>query len=86
MDYPMGRDPLDLISKVKPKTFCDSFEEQLEISEKKYGENLHFTFGYNEVEAIVEKADIYPEEIRRRVIDVVMEMKRRYSYLFSSRI
>ena len=51
-----------------------------------YGENLHFTFGYNEVEAIVEKADIYPEEIRRRVIDVVMEMKRRYSYLFSSRI
>lgn len=86
MDYPMGRDPLDLISKVKPKTFCDSFEEQLEISEKLYGENLHFSFGYDEVKAIVEKADIYPEEIRRRVIDVVMEMKRRYSYLFSSRI
>jgi hypothetical protein len=48
-----------------------------------YGENIHFTFGYNEVESIVEKADIYPEEIRRRVIDVVMEMKRRYSYLFT---
>ncbi len=86
MDYPMGREPLDLISKVKPKTFCDSFEEQLEIAEKLYGENLHFSFGYNEVEAIVEKADIYSEEIRRRVIDVVMEMKTRYSYLFSSRI
>ena len=83
MDYPLGRDPLDLISKVKTKTFCDSFEEQLEISERLYGENLHFSFGYVEVESIVEKAVIYPEEIRRRVIDVVMEMRRRYSYLFT---
>ena len=83
MEYPLTRDPLEWIPKVKAKTFCDSFEEQLEIAEKLYGENLHFSFGYNEVEAIVEKAVIYPEEIRRRVIDVVMEMKRRYSYLFT---
>lgn len=82
MEYPLTRDPLEWIPKVKPKTFCDSFQEQMEIAEKLYGENLHFSFGYNEVETVVEKTAIYPEEIRRRVIDVVMEMKRRYSYLF----
>ncbi|MBR3057602.1 MAG: hypothetical protein IKG93_06485 [Clostridiales bacterium] len=55
----------------------------MEIAEKLYGENLHFSFGYNEVNTIVEEAGIYPEEIRRRVIDVVMEMRRRYSFLFT---
>lgn len=82
MEYPLTRAPLEWIPKVKPKTFCDSFQEQMEIAEKLYGENLHFSFGYNEVETVMEKTAIYPEEIRRRVIDVVMEMKRRYSYLF----
>ncbi len=82
MEYPLTRDPLEWIPKVKAKTFCDSFEEQLEIAEKLYGENLHFSFDYNEVKTIVEEGGTYPEEIRRRVIDVVMEMKRRYSYLF----
>ena len=85
LDYPLSKDPLDLISKVKPKTFCDSFEEQLEIAEKLYGENLHFSFDYKDVEEIVEKAKIYPEEIRHRVIEVIMEMRRRYGYLFSAR-
>ena len=83
MEYPLTRDPLEWIPKVKAKTFCDSFEEQLEIAEKLYGENLHFSFDFNEVETIVQEAGIYPEEIRRRVIDVVMEMRRRYSYLFT---
>ena len=83
MEYPLTRDPLEWIPKVKPKTFCDSFQEQMEIAVKMYGENLHFSFRYNEVNTIVEEAGIYPEEIRRRVIDVVMEMRRRYSFLFT---
>ena len=82
MEYPMSKDALDLIEKVKAKTFCESFEEQLEIAEKLYGQSIHFSFGYNEVKAIVEKADMYSEEIRQRVIEVVMEMRRKYQYLF----
>ena len=82
MEYPMAGDPLDLIKRVKAKTFCDSFEEQLEIAEKLYGENIHFSFGYEDVEKIVNKAVTYPIEIRHRVIEVILEMRRRYAYLF----
>ncbi len=83
-DYPLSKDTMDLISKVKPKTFCDSFEEQLEIAEKLYGENLHFSFDYKDVKIIVAKALIYPEDVRQRVTDVIMEMRRKYNYLFTS--
>jgi len=82
MDYPLTDDTYSLINDVKPKTFCDSFTEQLEISESLYGHNIRFEYGYNEVEAIINKATIYDEQIRKRVIDVIMETRRRYSYLF----
>lgn len=82
MDYPLGKDYIKLIDKVEAKTFCDDLEEQMEISEALYGENIHFTFGYNDVKKIVDAADNYSEEIRTRVIETVMQMRRRYSYLF----
>ncbi len=83
MDYPVDRDPLQMISTVRPKTFCESFEEQLEIAEKLYGQPLHFTFDYRDAKAAVGQAGIYPPEIRQRVLDIVMEQRRRYAYLFS---
>lgn len=82
LDYPLGRDPLEMIAGVKPKTFCESFEEQLEIAEKLYGQPLHFTFGYGEAKSAVDQAENYPPEIRQRVLDIVMEQRRRYAYLF----
>ena len=84
LDYPMTGDIIKMISKVKAKTFSESFDEQLDIAERLYGENIHFKFGYNEVKSIVNEADIYSEEERRRVIDIVMSMRRRYDYLFMS--
>ena len=82
MDYPIGKDVISLIDKVKAATFCDSFYEQLEIAEKLYGNNIRFSFGYPDVEQIVNSADIYSDNIRLRVIDTIMEMRRRYIYLF----
>ena len=82
MDYPMSDDPVSLIRSVKPKTFCDDFAEQLEIAEMLYGSRVTFSFGYNDVEKIVDSASIYDAEVRKRVIDVVMQMRRRYEYLF----
>ena len=82
LDYPADRDPLQLIPMAKPKTFCESFDEQLEIAEKLYGQQIRFSFGYNEVKKITDQAVIYPPEIRQRVLDIVMEQRRRYAYLF----
>ena len=83
MDYPMSRDPISLMGLVKPKTFCDDFTEQLEIAERLYGRHIHFSFSYNDVRSIVDSAAIYDEAIRNRVIEIVMQMRRKYAYLFS---
>jgi hypothetical protein len=82
MDFPLGRDCLDLISHVRSKTFTDDFYEQISIAEKLYGINISFSFTYNDVKHIIDAADQYPLEIRQRVLDTVMEMRRRYEYLF----
>ena len=82
MDYPLGRDIFELIPTVKAKTFSDSFDEQLDIAEELYGEHIHFHFGYKEVSDIVNAAVGYSDEIRARVIEVIMQMRRKYSYLF----
>ena len=82
IEYPLGLDVIYNIDKIMSKTFCSDFTEQVDIAEKLYGENIHFHFSYNDVCEIVNAAEMYDEEIRRRVIDIVMEMRRRYEYLF----
>lgn len=81
LDYPLNQDPIVLIDRVKAATFCDSFDEQLDLAEELYGENLHFSFGYSEVDRIISAAECYDSEIRKRVTDVVMQRRRKYEYL-----
>ena len=82
LDYPEGRDPLQMIPSARPKTFCEDFGEQIEIAEKLYGQQVRFSFSYNDVKKIMDEAVAYPPEIRQRVTDIVMEQRRRYIYLF----
>lgn len=81
LDYPITQNPIDLMKRVKAATFCDSFDEQLDIAEDLYGENLHFSFGYSEVDRIVSAADCYDAEIRKRIVDIIMQSRRKYEYL-----
>ncbi|MCR5630229.1 hypothetical protein [Eubacterium sp.] len=83
MEYPLSKDVLLIIDKVKAKTFCDDFSEQVDIAEGLYGQHIEFEFGYNEVKSIVDKANIYSEDTRLRVIELIMQMRRKYEYLFS---
>lgn len=82
MDYPLNTDIYDEIKNVKPKTFSDSFDEQLELSETLYGNNLYFNFTDKDIDNILFKADIYSDDIKKRVKDIIIEQKRKYSYLF----
>ena len=82
MEYGMGRDYFELIDKVRSKTFCDDFDEQLDIAEHLYGKQIGFHFGYREVKDIVDQCDIYDDDVRKRAVDVIMQMRRKYEYLF----
>ncbi|WP_026516503.1 hypothetical protein [Butyrivibrio sp. MC2021] len=82
MDYPLDRDCFTYIDKVKAATFCDSFEEQLEISEKLFGQCIHFSYDEKTAKTIIDAAAIYDEEVKKRVFDVIMQMRRKYKYIF----
>lgn len=71
-----------MIPTVKAKTVSDSFDEQLDASEKLYGYNLKFSFNNSDIEKAVQAADIYEADIRERVITVLREQRRKYPYLF----
>ena len=81
-DYPLSQDTYSLMETVKAKTICDDFEEQMFLSEKNYGENIHFSLSHKKLDQILEKANIYPSEERQRVYDILIEQMRKYKYLF----
>ena len=82
LEYPLGREVFELEKRVKAKTFSGSFLEQLESSEKLFGKNIRFSYGYHEVEAILNSDVPYEEGVRRRVMDLIMDTRRKYDYLF----
>ena len=82
MDYPLNRDTYELLREVKAKTFCEDFEEQLEIAERLYGNCLRFSFDKKYVEEIMARAFGYDKKVIDRVKDIVFEQMRRYLYLF----
>ena len=83
LDYPLGIDPLKMIPRVQAKTFMNSFEDQLEFSERLYGSHIHFSFRRHDVIDMLLPIDTYDEAIRIRVRDLIMNQREKYSYLFS---
>ncbi len=82
LDYPLDGDVYELMEQVKSKTLCTDFEEQMEVSERLCGENLKFSFTKKDVQELLEKAEIYSEEEKRRVETVIYMQMRKYPYLF----
>ena len=83
MDYPLGRDIYKLMERAKPKTFGDSFEDQLEISEKLYGNNVSFNYSEKEIDAAIVKPSDYTAEEKERVKEILLQTRRKYEYLFT---
>ena len=82
MDYPLGENVLELIEQARAKTFSSDFEEQLDISEKLYGMNLKFDFTEKYIEELLTGAEVYSEDEKNRVKEIIRYQKRKYQYLF----
>jgi hypothetical protein len=81
MDYPINGEIMSMINEVKAKSICDSFEEQLEISELLYGDNVKFYFTKRNVEDIIDSISIYDQDIKNRVKEIIFQQMRKYQYL-----
>ncbi|MBR0090313.1 MAG: hypothetical protein IJP92_01290 [Lachnospiraceae bacterium] len=84
LEYPMGEDIYQLMDRVKPKTFLQAFDEQLEISEELYGSHLVFSFDKKTVRKLLGQAGIYGEDMIYRVETILYEQMRRYGPYFRS--
>ena len=82
MDYPMEQDIYQMISEVKSKSVSQNFDEQLDVAENLYGQNLQFLFTKKNVSDIVNNADMYPPEERKRVELIIHSQMNKYQYLF----
>ena len=84
MDYPLGEDVCKLMESVKAKTFCDSFDDQLEVAERLYGTNIRFSFTKKDVTEILDRVpdSNYSKEIKERVKTICFEKMREMKYLF----
>lgn len=82
MDYPLDVDVYKLMGQVKAKTICDSFDEQLDISEKLYGKNIKFCFTKKDVKALLDAITIYSPEEKKRVEEIIYMQMSKYGYLF----
>lgn len=83
IDYPLSGNIYDLMKNVKAKTFCQDFDEQLDIAERVYGRMLCFNFSKKDVENILQHSQGYEKAVMERVRDVIFEQMRRYRYLFT---
>lgn len=85
MDYPLVGDPLQMIHDVRAKTVADSFDDQMTACEKLYGRHISFSFTYNDIQELLIKTPFYNEKIKTRVMDILLEQRRKYRYLFTSK-
>lgn len=83
MDYPMEGEIYQLIDSCKAKTVCANFSEALEAVENLYGQQIRFRFTYERIREILRNEKYYSEETKERVLRILMEQRRKYSYLFS---
>ncbi len=84
-DYPLGENIYVLLDQPRAKTICGDFDQQLDLSEELYGNNIKFYFTKNDVTELLEHATQYSQEIRNRVQDIIFCQMDKYQYLFRKR-
>lgn len=82
MDYPLNQDVYTMIKEVKSKTFCSSFDDQLDAVEALYGRQVTFDFSKQDVIRLINGEPYYPVDIKNRVEDVLLYQMQKYTYLF----
>lgn len=85
LDYPLGKDVYLQIKEVRAKTISSDFDEQLDLSEKLYGNHLKFHFHAKDVSDLLDGISIYSQEEKDRVRDILLSQMKKYAYLFDEK-
>ena len=69
MDYPMEENINNLMEEARSKTLCEDFDEQIEIAEELYGQQIRLKFNEKDVKEILDMESYYPQEYKERVFE-----------------
>ena len=84
IDYPLGTDIYQAISKIKAKPFSTDFDTQTDILEQLYSTQLTICTDKNHIRDLIDDlTEFYPADIISRVTTIVLEQMRRYGIYFS---
>lgn len=82
-DYPLTDDLYTCIERVKAKPFDRDHAEQMAAAEELYGSQLTFHITRDELKNEFERSsELYDPEVLQRAEYVLLEQKRKYSWLF----
>lgn len=82
MDYPIGGDVYELMKCSQAKTICTDYDEQLDLSELLYGENIKFYFTKKDICELLAAAPGYSQDEKNRVEIILYMQMRKYGYMF----
>ena len=85
LDYPLGKDVYLQMKEVRAKTISADFDEQLDLSEKLYGNHLKFHFHAKDVSDLLDGISIYSQKEKDRVRDILLSQMKKYAYLFDEK-
>ena len=85
MDYPLEEDVYELMQLSRAKTICSDYDEQLDLSEKIYGNQMKFSFSKEDVRELLWSVSEYTEEEKKRIETIIYSQMRKYQYLIGSR-
>lgn len=84
IDYPLGTDIYQAISKIKAKPFSTDFDTQTDILEQLYSTQLTICTDKNHIRDLIDDlTEFYPADIISRVTTIVLGQMRRYGIYFS---
>ena len=83
LDYPLQEDIYTLMKESHAKTISMDYDEQLDVSEMLYKENLKFYFTKKDVQELLKEVNQYSDEIKYRVETIIYMQMKKYAYLFS---
>ena len=72
----------NLMEEARSKTLCEDFDEQIEIAEELYGQQIRLKFNEKDVKEILDMESYYSQEYKERVFEIIMNRRRKYRYLF----
>ncbi len=82
-DYPLQADIFDCMKYVKAKPFSEDFDEQADAAAQLYGDNVTFNFTSHDIDNVLSCLNqYYDNETLKRVKELLLQQKRKYSYLF----